>query len=184
MAARPKSRATARRGRAASRKAARKASARKPARQAAARSKSKPPTAKRKTVRRAGPSPAEALARQIVKVSNDPRFPFEQLYSEDCVSTEASGESFHGHAGLAQKMRNWEAMQESSTFRARNVLVKGNVICIEWEGTVKLRDGRTVALNEVAVHEVRGGKIARERYYYNPLAFAPPAPSPSAAPAS
>lgn len=164
MAARRKAGArTGRAGRKAARKVARKAprkaAARRPARAAAKKSA----------------TAAEMLARKIVRVSSDPSFPFQELYTEDCVSTEASGESFRGHAGLADKMRNWEAMQESSVFAARNVLVKGNVICIEWEGTVKLRDGRTVAMNEVAVHEVRGGKIAAERYYYNPLAFAPPA---------
>jgi hypothetical protein len=28
---------------------------------------------------------------------------------------------------------------------------------------------------EVAVHEIKGGRIARERYYYNPMALAPAA---------
>jgi hypothetical protein len=30
-----------------------------------------------------------------------------------------------------------------------------------------------VSLPEVAVHEVKNGKIATERYYYNPMALAP-----------
>jgi len=170
MAARRKARGSAARGR---KKAGRKAG-RKPGPARRAR-----PKAPKKAAKRPGPGPAEALARKIVKVANDPGFPFETLYADDCISTEATGESFHGHAGLAQKMRNWNSMQESSTWRARNVLVKGSVIVIEWEATVKLRDGRSVPMHEVAVHEVRGGKIAAERYYYNPLALAPPTTAPS-----
>src|SRR5262245_22345585 len=108
MAARRKARGSAARGR---KKGARKAG-RKPG--AARRARPKAP---RKAAKRPGPSAAEALARKIVKVSSDPTFPFEQLYTEDCMSTEATGETFHGHAGLAQKMRNWESMQESATFK-------------------------------------------------------------------
>jgi ketosteroid isomerase-like protein len=156
----------------------RKKSVRKAGRKPAGVRRARPKARAKATRRGTGPSPAEALARKIVKVSSDPNFPFEQLYTEDCVSTEATGESFHGHEGLAQKLRNWESMQESTSWRARNVFVKGNVICIEWEATVKLRDGRTVPMHEVAVHEVRGGKIAAERYYYNPLALAPPSNAP------
>lgn len=171
MTARRKARAKAARSR---KKGGRKAAGRKPTGVRRPR-----PKAPRKAKPRPGPTPAEALARKIVKASSDPSFPFEQLYTEDCVSTEATGESFHGHAGLAQKMRNWESMQESSTWRARNVFVRGNLICIEWEASVRLRDGRTVPMQEVAVHEVRGGKIAAERYYYNPLALAPPTAAPT-----
>jgi len=173
MAARSKA-ARRKAGNARAGKAGRKKAARQPARKTAAR-RAAPRAAK--TAARPAANPAEALARKIVRVSSDPTFPFQELYTADCLSTEATGESFRGHAGLAEKMRNWDAMQESSTFKARNVFVKGNLICIEWEGTVKLRDGRTVTMNEVAVHEVRGGKIAVERYYYNPLALAPPGPA-------
>jgi ketosteroid isomerase-like protein len=37
-----------------------------------------------------------------------------------------------------------------------------------------MRDGRTVKLQETAVHEIKNGKIQSERYYYNPAALAPP----------
>ena len=47
----------------------------------------------------------------------------------------------------------------------------------ELDAEVKLRDGRLVSLQETAVHDVRDGKIVSERYYYNPMALAPPPPS-------
>ena len=34
--------------------------------------------------------------------------------------------------------------------------------------------GRTVKLREIGVHEIRDGKISIERFYYNPMALAPP----------
>jgi ketosteroid isomerase-like protein len=58
--------------------------------------------------------------------------------------------------------------------KARNVWTGRNTICIEWDSTVTTRDGRTVKLNETAIHEIKNGKIQSERYYYNPAALAPP----------
>ena len=65
-------------------------------------------------------------------------------------------------------------MQKGVRWTARHVLTGKNVVCIEWDAEVTLNDGRTAKLVEVAVHEIKGGKIARERYYYNPMALMPP----------
>jgi ketosteroid isomerase-like protein len=64
-------------------------------------------------------------------------------------------------------------MQSGATWTAKRFWVGRNTICIEWDATVNLRDGRTVSLPEIAVHEIRGGKIQSERFYYNPLVLAP-----------
>ena len=64
-------------------------------------------------------------------------------------------------------------MVSDSSFEPRRVAVDGNVIMIEWVGNVTLRaDGRRAELHEVAVHEVRDGKIVREAFFYNPAALA------------
>jgi ketosteroid isomerase-like protein len=65
-------------------------------------------------------------------------------------------------------------MQSGTTWKATHVWVGPKTICIEWDATVNVRDGRTVKLQEVAVHEIHGGKIQRERFYYDPNALAPP----------
>jgi len=119
----------------------------------------------------------EALARKIVKVtaSGQTPFPLHELYAEGCTSTEASGQTVTGFAGLEEKLRQWESMQSGTTWSARSVWTGKNRICIEWDAVVSLRDGRTVNLSEVAIHDVKGGKIVAERYYYNPMALAPPA---------
>jgi hypothetical protein len=134
----------------------------------------------RKVARKAAAKPAgnglEALARKIVKVttSGQTPFPFHEFYAEGCTSTEAAGDTVTGIAGLEEKLRRWESMQSGSKWNARNVWTGKNKICIEWEGVVSLRDGRTVNLSEVAIHDVKAGKIVAERYYYNPMALAPP----------
>jgi hypothetical protein len=132
-------------------------------------------------------SSAEALARKIVRATVDPsKFKVEDFYAEGCRSCEAAGPPVEGLEGLRRKNQMWEQMQERSTWRARHVLVKGNTIAIEWEAQVKLRGGPTLPFVEVAVHEVKGGKIVSERYYYDPAQLRPPErpPVPERAPPS
>ncbi len=96
------------------------------------------------------------------------------LYNPDCTSTEGNGGTSTGYAGLEAKMKGWEQMTASMVSKARNVWTGKNTICIEWDSTVTTRDGRTLKLQETAVHEIKNGKIQSERYYYNPAALAPP----------
>ncbi len=135
----------------------------------------------KRTAKAAAPG-IEAIARKIVRATQNPEFPFVTLYTEDCSSTEASGDTVHGHAGLEEKLKGWEQMQSATTWKARNVWTGKNSICIEWDAAVQMRDGRLVNLREIAVHEIKDGKIKAERFYYNPMALAPAAPEAAASP--
>jgi len=119
---------------------------------------------------------AQALAQRILKLtaSDTVDAHLSELYTEDCVSREADGTTVEGLDALTEKMELWSSMAESTSMRARHVVVQEELIVIEWEGTVKMRDGREALLCEIAVHELRGGKIAAERYYYDPSTLAPP----------
>jgi ketosteroid isomerase-like protein len=142
----------------AAKKVARKAVAAKPAAAPAAAAPANPNAA------------AEALVKKILKYTaqDSVHEHLSELYTEDCVAVEPTGDTAIGYEGLTTKFEQWRSMQEHSSFEARNVWIKGNVIAIEWEGEIKLRDGRNISFQEVAVHELRGGRIASERFYYNP----------------
>ena len=119
----------------------------------------------------------DALARKIVRLSQSPDFgeaEIRMLYDPNCTSQEGTGQVDRGYAGLQAKGKRWEQMQSGTTWKATNVWVGRNTICIEWDATVNLRDGRTVKLPEIAVHEIKNGKILNERFYYNPMVMAPP----------
>jgi len=162
------------------RKSASRARASKPAKRAkagkagkAGKRAAKAPRPAEKPKAAAG-SALAAFARKIVRAAQDPAlFELRDLYAEGVVSREASGDVATGIAGLEAKNARWESMQERSEWKPRKVFTDANTICIEWDATVHLRDGRVVPLAEVAVHEVRDGKIVSERFYYNPLALAP-----------
>jgi ketosteroid isomerase-like protein len=162
------------------RSATKKRSPKKTAR--AKKSAKRAPAKKKRVAKKAAPKKAaasgiESVARKIVRMSQAGSFgPAEirALYNADATSIEASGASATGHAALDEKMKGWEQMTASMVLKARNVWTRGNTVCIEWDSTVTMRDGRTVQLEEIAIHEIKQGKIQNERYYYNPMVLAPP----------
>ncbi len=118
----------------------------------------------------------ESVARKIVRVTkNLSQLKLADLYSESCSSIEPGpGEPVVGLEALDQKLAFWMSIVEQQTWKPRNVWIKGNTIAIQWDADLKFKDGRSVAFEEVAIHEVRGGKIVSERYYYDPSVLAPP----------
>jgi len=91
------------------------------------------------------------------------------LYRDDVESQEANNPPSVGIDAIKQKFAMWRGMVSDSTFTPRSVSADGKTIIIEWEGRVTLAaSGRVAEMNEVAVHEIVGGKIAKERYYYDP----------------
>jgi hypothetical protein len=131
-----------------------------------------------KTSQRAETPRLARLAQKIIHLTQGPSFgaaEIRELYNPDASSIEASGAVANGHAELEGKMKGWEQMTAGMESQPRHVWTGPYTICIEWDSTVTMRDGRTVQLREVAVHEIKNGKIQNERYYYDPMALAPPA---------
>jgi hypothetical protein len=157
----------------AKKRSSKKAGRGKTARRAAPKKKG----AKKSAPKKAAASGTDALAKKILRMSQAASFgPAEirELYNPDATSTEGNGQSVSGYAGLEGKMKGWEAMITGMVSNVRNVWTGPATICIEWDSTVTMRDGRTVKLRETAVHEIENGKIQSERYYYDPSALAPP----------
>ncbi len=138
------------------------------------KAKAKKGKAKPKRAAKAAAPTIDAVARKIVRATQQPDFPFVTLYALDCTSAEAGGDPVRGHAGLEEKLKGWDQMQMGTKWKALNVWTGKNSVCIEWDAEVQMRDGRLVKLREIAVHEIKGGKIQNERFFYNPGAFAPP----------
>jgi ketosteroid isomerase-like protein len=157
-----------------------KTTARKPAKKAA-------PAAARKKVAAKAPArrltPAEELANRILAAMDDEKnLDLGKFYTEDAVSVEPAGGTLTGLQALRSKLAGWLAGLRSSNWKARHVFVSKNAVCIEWEADLVFKDGRQLTLSEVAVHELRGEKICKERYYYDPRALMPPAQATPPAP--
>ena len=115
-----------------------------------------------------------ALARRIVEttLSNDDEGAF-ALYAGNVESIEPGQPPMRGIDAIRQKFAGWHTMVSSAQFEPRRVCVDGNTIVIEWVGDCTLAaTGKPVRLHEVAIHEVRDGKISRELFFYDPATFA------------
>ncbi|HEY2387538.1 MAG TPA: nuclear transport factor 2 family protein [Candidatus Binatia bacterium] len=163
------------------RKATKTSRARTAARKPAPRRRAAKATAKRAprrtptAARARGGDAMQALAQRIVDVTvghdDDATL---ALYADDVESTEMGQPAMRGIDAIRQKFQMWRGMTSHASFRPKSVLVDGNAIVIEWVGTVTLSSsGKTVTLDEVAVHEIRNGKIVRERFYYDPSQLRP-----------
>ena len=122
---------------------------------------------------RPGGADLRAFARRIVAVtqSNDDEATL-ALYAADVESTEQGQAPTRGLDSIRQKFAGWRSMVSDAHFEPRRVCVDGNTIVIEWVGDVTLSaSGKRAQLHEVAIHEIRDGKIAREAYFYDPSAL-------------
>ena len=131
--------------------------------------------AKKGAKKSAKKNPLRALARRIVDVTdtNDEKALLD-LYSANVESKEMNMPPVVGLDGLRAKLEGWSNMASDPQFTATSVWVDGNTIVIEWVGEVTLKaNGKRAQLREIAVHEIEDGKIARERYYYDPAALQP-----------
>jgi ketosteroid isomerase-like protein len=110
------------------------------------------------------------LAQRIVDVTvaNDDNASL-AFYADTIESREANNPPSTGIDAIKQKFAMWRGMVTDAAFTPRSVAADGNTIVIEWEGRVTLAaSGRVVDFLEVAVHEIRDGKIVKERFYYDP----------------
>ena len=135
-------------------------------------------TSKKTKPKAAAPAPRGApsladlrrIARSIVtatSVADEKRML--SLYADSVESEEAGQLPTYGIEAIKQKNEQWSKMVSDAKWHARNLWADGQTVIIEWEAQLALRPGnRKVLFREVAVHEVRGGKIVRERFYYDP----------------
>ena len=140
--------------------------------------KTAPKTAKKTRPKAAAPAPKGApsladlrrIARSIVtatSVADEKRML--TLYADAIESEEAGQLPTYGIEAIKQKNEQWAKMVSDARWHARNLWADGQTVIIEWEAQLTLRPGgRKVLFREIAVHEVRGGKIVRERYYSDP----------------
>ncbi len=138
---------------------------------ASARAKKAPATRKQAT-----PAPtAEQVARRIVRMTVHPEtLDLRAIYAPACTSREASGDLAEGIEAIEQKFTAFASMVRDQRWKARNTWVKGSRVCVEWQAEIEMTDGRKIQLDEVAVYELKGGKIIAERFYYDPAVLAPP----------
>ncbi len=94
------------------------------------------------------------------------------LYAEGVESEEVgSGQIYRGIANVEDKLRAWMKAHPEAIYHPAGLWCDGQTIVIDWEISLRSK-GRKVVLRELALHEIRAGKINRERFYYDPKVLA------------
>ncbi len=131
-------------------------------------------TVKKKAAPRGAPTLADLrrIARAIVtstSVMDERRMM--SLYGDDVESEEVTAGSrpIYGIEAIQDKSEAWNKRVSDARWHARNLWCDGQTVIIEWEAQLAMKPGgRKVLHREIAIHEVRAGKIVRERFYYDP----------------
>ncbi len=113
------------------------------------------------------------IAEKLVHWCNEGNYKdcYQNLYSPDIVSIEPKGaqmEEVQGMEAVAQKGTWWE-----ETFEVHNSSVSEPIVADNWFSvrfdmdTTHKPSGQRSQSSEIAVYEVKDGKIVKEQFFYN-----------------
>jgi ketosteroid isomerase-like protein len=94
-----------------------------------------------------------------------------ELYADDIVSREAKGspmELAEGKQAVLGKSEYWHnSVEEIHSNEVSDPVVTGNFFAVTMELDVTYKEGGRMPMNEIAVYEVKDGKIIAEQFFYN-----------------
>ena len=93
----------------------------------------------------------------------------EAFYREDATMQENLNPPRVGRATLIEHERRALArVKEVRSFKIGPALIEGDTVMINWVFEFDYLDGSKMKMNEIARQTWRGGRIAEERFYYDP----------------
>lgn len=117
---------------------------------------------------------ANEIATKLVAWCNEGDFekPYQELYSEKIVSIEndgsAEGAYVEGFEGIKKKGEWWQENFEVHSSKASEPLVADNWFSVRFTmDTTHKPSGQRSETSEVAVYQVKDGKIVREQFFYD-----------------
>ncbi len=98
--------------------------------------------------------------------------PYQELYSPKIVSIENDGKSEGGYVegfdGIQQKGEWWKENFEVHATTVSEPLVADNWFSVKFEmDTTHKPSGHRSTISEIAVYEVKDGKIVKEQFFYD-----------------
>lgn len=94
-----------------------------------------------------------------------------ELYADNIVSLEAAGspmERAEGKEAILGKTNYWHStVQEIHSGEVSDPVVTGNFFSVSMEMDVTYKETGRYVMKEIAVYEVKDGKIVFEQFFYN-----------------
>jgi len=93
------------------------------------------------------------------------------LYADNVVSYEPKGahmEITEGKEAVKAKTEYWyESVQEIHSGEVSDPIVAGDHFTVSMKMDVTYKEGGRIPMHEIAVYQVKDGKIASEQFFYN-----------------
>ncbi|CAZ96013.1 nuclear transport factor 2 family protein [Zobellia galactanivorans] len=116
----------------------------------------------------------DEIAAKLVAWCNSGDFekPYKELYSEKIVSIENDGKGegayVEGFEGIKKKGEWWRENFEVHSSKASNPVVADNWFSVKFTmDTTHKPSGQRSSMSEIAVYEVKEGKIVKEQFFYD-----------------
>lgn len=94
----------------------------------------------------------------------------ETLYADNIVSHEQPGvpqEVTEGKEAVAEKSKQWaESVEEIHGIHISDPIVSGEFFAISMEVDVTFKERGRTDIKEIAVYQVKDGKIVKEQFFY------------------
>ncbi len=119
--------------------------------------------------------PSRERVQQLIDavIAGDHASAIARFYAEHASMQENAEPPRRGLTGLVERERKVMDMMASITSHPPDtVVIDGDRVAIHWVFDFVHKDGRTRRIDEVALQEWDGDKIARERFFYDPASAA------------
>jgi ketosteroid isomerase-like protein len=94
-----------------------------------------------------------------------------ELYADDIVSLEAQGspmERTEGKEAVLGKNQYWySTVEEIHSGEVSEPIISGDFFTVSMYMDVTYKEGGRMPMNEIAVYEVKDGKVIAEQFFYN-----------------
>jgi ketosteroid isomerase-like protein len=120
------------------------------------------------------PKSVDELERELNRALQDQKVleAFDRFYADDVAMQENSGEPCQGKAANRQRTLDWAGtVSQLHAARLIGSAVSGDRAYSEWEYDATYKNGVRYRINQVAVRVWRDGKVASERFYWDPARY-------------
>lgn len=113
---------------------------------------------------------AQEVGTKLVAYFNDNKFAeiYSELYSQDILSVEASGDEYRGMDAIHKKNEWWEANFETHSQTAEGPFPHGDQFITIYDMDVTEKaSGNRFPMRETGLYTVDEGRIVEERFFYD-----------------
>ncbi len=93
----------------------------------------------------------------------------DMFYADNIVSIEGDGDKIEGINAIRQKSVDWAAqLAEVHSASVSDPLVAGDHFSLHIKMDISYKNGYRAVMDEIAIYEVKDGKIVFEQYFFKP----------------